>query len=398
MCKTQQPDTLNQTRRLKHQRVKLWELSGEFHCPIIGTCLSIQELHKVARQSRINFPVNISDYDIHGHMVSEASTKGIISRNLHKLLDRKYHRWIQQLLACPADKFTEAWQQAVSDGDIAGMFWALLSHPHTDAALTNKIYQQVHMLSHLQGHSQRSTLRRCANLENQLSALQQQTKRQKQQFQEQEQHHQQQELLYQAQQKALEAIQQQSYQSPPNIQQLTEKHQHSEKQNRQLLKRLDWAETQLAHREIRMTELLQGFEGLKEQLLESKQEKEDLELCLKKFLQQDPIEQTSTSWDLDGKHLIYVGGRPGTLPHLRALTETYNGNLIHHDGGIEDNQSELQKRLNRADLVFCAIDCVSHNACLKVKRYCKKHEKPFIPLRSSSLSSFTSGLQAAMNV
>jgi hypothetical protein len=40
------------------------------------------------------------------------------------------------------------------------------------------------------------------------------------------------------------------------------------------------------------------------------------------------------------------------------------------------------------------IDCISHDAMGMVKRQCRLSEKPFIPLRTSSLACLLSGLAA----
>ncbi|MCW8886403.1 MAG: DUF2325 domain-containing protein [Motiliproteus sp.] len=376
-------------------RLKLWELPHHYHCAIIGTCLTIVELQKVARQSRLRNAEDLADYELHALMVQAAAQKEGAGRNLHKQLDRKYHRWLKRLQSLELDEFADYWDMAVEDGDVAGLFWSLMTHPQTPSALVNRVQQQVHMLSHLQGHSHHAKMQRGNHLQQQVKDLQQLLEvRQKN-------HHkalQQRDQLYQAQQKALQALQQQITQPAPDVSALNKQLQASEKRNRQLLKRLDWAEEQLSHREIRLTELLQGQEGLKEQLHEVMQEKDDLETSLQRFLIScSTEEQDRDSMDLEGRQLVYVGGRRSTLPHLRSLTESYNGTLIYHDGGLENNQSELHNHLNRADLVFCAIDCVSHNACLEVKRHCKKLEKPFVPLRSSSLSAFTSSLHNIIN-
>ena len=38
------------------------------------------------------------------------------------------------------------------------------------------------------------------------------------------------------------------------------------------------------------------------------------------------------------------------------------------------------------------VDCVSHSSALEAKKLCKKMLKPFMPVRSSSLSSLVTGL------
>ncbi len=50
--------------------------------------------------------------------------------------------------------------------------------------------------------------------------------------------------------------------------------------------------------------------------------------------------------------------------------------------------------VGRADLVLFPVDCVSHQAMGMAKRLCRQLDKPFVPLRSSGLSSFLAGLAA----
>ena len=69
-----------------------------------------------------------------------------------------------------------------------------------------------------------------------------------------------------------------------------------------------------------------------------------------------------------------------------------NGRLIHHDGGREDSLVKLQGAISTADAVIFPVDCVSHSSALEAKKICKKMLKPFMPIRSSSLSSLVTGL------
>ena len=74
------------------------------------------------------------------------------------------------------------------------------------------------------------------------------------------------------------------------------------------------------------------------------------------------------------------------------LVTKMNGRLIHHDGGKEDSMSKLQGAISSADAVIFPVDCVSHSSALEAKKLCKKMVKPFMPIRSSSLSSLVTGL------
>ncbi|MEW8701031.1 MAG: DUF2325 domain-containing protein, partial [Candidatus Thiodiazotropha sp.] len=103
--------------------------------------------------------------------------------------------------------------------------------------------------------------------------------------------------------------------------------------------------------------------------------------------------QTTSLPDLAGRKVVYIGGRRSLAPHLRSLVEGCQGDFIHHDGGVEDNRANLDSKLAGADMVFCPVDCVSHDACLRVKRCCKRTNTTFVPLQSSGISSLLNGLQ-----
>ncbi|MET3611924.1 hypothetical protein ABID16_000229 [Rhizobium aquaticum] len=95
----------------------------------------------------------------------------------------------------------------------------------------------------------------------------------------------------------------------------------------------------------------------------------------------------------DLKSFLYVGGRDCQVAHLRQIASAHGAELIHHDGGLREAVSRIDTVLPSVDCVFCPIDCISHDACLRVKTGCKKHGKRFIPLRNGSKSSLERALQ-----
>ncbi|MBP2548744.1 hypothetical protein J2858_001660 [Neorhizobium galegae] len=93
------------------------------------------------------------------------------------------------------------------------------------------------------------------------------------------------------------------------------------------------------------------------------------------------------------KSFLYVGGRDCQVAHLRQIASNFGAELIHHDGGLREAVSRIDTLLPSVDCVFCPIDCISHDACLRVKTGCKKFSKAFIPLRNGSKSSLERALQ-----
>jgi Uncharacterized protein conserved in bacteria (DUF2325). len=93
------------------------------------------------------------------------------------------------------------------------------------------------------------------------------------------------------------------------------------------------------------------------------------------------------------RSFLYVGGRDCQVAHLRQIASNHGAELIHHDGGLREAVSRIDTVLPSVDCVFCPIDCISHDACLRVKSGCKKFGKTFIPLRNGSKSSLERALQ-----
>jgi hypothetical protein len=96
--------------------------------------------------------------------------------------------------------------------------------------------------------------------------------------------------------------------------------------------------------------------------------------------------------DLAGATMLYVGGRANHLPRFKMLVEQAGGQLIHHDGGVEDASALLPGLVGRADVTLFPVDCISHNAMAQAKRVCQQLNKPFVPLRTSSLACLLSVL------
>ncbi|WP_230987037.1 DUF2325 domain-containing protein [Allorhizobium terrae] len=104
-----------------------------------------------------------------------------------------------------------------------------------------------------------------------------------------------------------------------------------------------------------------------------------------------PVDDKGNQSDI--KSFLYVGGRDCQVAHLRQIATNYGAELIHHDGGLREAVSRIDTVLPSVDCVFCPIDCISHDACLRVKTGCKKFGKTFIPLRNGSKSSLERALQ-----
>ena len=74
------------------------------------------------------------------------------------------------------------------------------------------------------------------------------------------------------------------------------------------------------------------------------------------------------------------------------IVKKMNGNLVYHDGGIEDSLASLSSAVSSADAVLFPTNCVSHSSALEAKKLCKRMAKPYLPIRSAGLGSLINGL------
>lgn len=396
MCESCDEDHQEPSKRKARSRSKLWELRSHIHCAILGTCLSMAELHKLIRRSGVDMRGSFTDYELHATMVVQAEKKGQAARNMQKMLDRKYERWIKHFASYSSDsELAQQWQVAVESGEVAGPFWALVTHPDVEQQLVRRVYEDVHMLSHLQGASNRADLQQLNRLKSEVKDNRERmTKMQRQQ---QHQLARRDEIIRQQEQELLLAMMEDSRSPAPVVN--GERQEDLKRQNRLLSTQLERAEEQLARRDIEISGMQRELAAVKELLEETRSEHSALEQSMSQMLTQadDVADETAPQMDLQGQRILYVGGRSTLAPHLRSLVEAHNGHFEHHDGGVEDSRAGLKCTLAGADMVFCPIDCISHDACRRVKRHCQQQAKQFVPLRSSGLSAFAAGLQRLNN-
>ncbi len=391
------------------QRRKLWDLQPRFHCSVIGTCLTPGELRQLCRKTNVVIDATVSDYELHSSFVNIAEESAYPSRLLHKHLDNKYKRSIQQSRKIQSSSaLRQHWLDAIKKGDVAGVFWALVTHPGIKNKLLDQIYGDIHMLSHLAGASTRINMqtltlqsRQVKNLEAQLVKMRQDKKR-----------------MMQDREQTIQAMSVRLTQALASEQRLQQTEQRliqlessSElvklhEQLKTLSSELNTSQVQKERNENAAKEWQQlalSSEDrnlrLEQKFVDSQQERDALEALLTRFLSgacQDacPAENGKTELNLDlcNRCILYVGGRSNQKSHFRVLVERYNGRFMHHDGGREDSRHHLSSILPRADAVLCPLDCISHDAVRRIKQFCNRHGKPLIMLPRGSLSAFAQGL------
>ena len=370
------------------RRSKIWEFSTNLHCSIIGTCLSTAELRKILARSGLAAP-DSTDHDLHGVAVTLAGRHDEAARQLHKALDQRHRVAINQFgKAARSDAL-----RVMKRGDIPGAYWATLTHPRTDQAIIREAFGDVHMLSHLIGSANRADIRRLCTLEAEKAALQEKLHRQQQALQDAVLRRDGQIVVLRqalANQAAAECAAAPAA-GEPALHDLIAGHER--RLAAETRRRVALEERHAAVLRERDTER-SSRERAEREAGELRQELTAIEATLILPTKSAPAEPASAA-RLDGATLLYVGGRPSQVTHIRAMIETLGGTLLHHDGGMENHQNLLSGLASRCDLVLFPVDCISHDAAKTVKTLCRKAGKRYIPLRSASITSVLAVLPAA---
>lgn len=347
-------------------RHRIWDLGPGQHCAIVGTCLSIEDLRRVVRKAGLTIAPGTDDYSLHVHCVSSCAKPGPLSRHLGKLLDKLHAGEIARTRALDSPAALLAhWRDSRAKGRIAPAFWALMTHPAVDGPTTGEIYGDVHMLSHLNGSARIADLARLDALTLRLRDSEARLERTRADMHEAL-------ARRDAAIAALEArLARPAPQPAPAIgaRQATAK---SERQIASLQRKLSSERARARAAETRL-ERLQESDGMP-----------PVEDRLAVEPEGGPAPRR---FDLSGRTVLYVGGRPNQRAHLRDAVERHRGAFLHHDGGIEQSLGTIDGLVSQADTVVCAIDCVSHGACLKLKAACRRMGRTFLPLRSASMTS-----------
>lgn len=375
------------------RRRRLWDLEAHCHCPLVGVCLPMEVLRRLVNKALGGSAV-ANDYEVHAGAVSEAARRCKLSELMQADLETRYLREIRAFKeAKSALAVAEMWVRYLRAGDVAGAFWAALTHPRCDAPLRDAMCKDLHMFQHQAGAGVRLEIARFnavadenAVLTRELGRVQERISRVMAQKTAEVEHLQAELLQVRADSIAkdsriafalqdLEAARasvgqwEDKDRLQKKLDQMGQRQQELEQQNADLRRRLQAAERAGADRVHAERELAERV-----------------------LADAAALPEPKASLQLEQRVVLCVGGRSGNIANYRDVVERVGGRFAHHDGGLEDNASLLDASLAAADLVICQTGCISHNAYWRVKDFCKRTGKQCVYVESASASSLERGL------
>lgn len=373
------------------RRKRLWDLGTHCHCPLVGVSLPIDILRRLVNKS-LGASAMANDYEVHAGAVSEAARRCKLSELMQAELELRYAREIQAFKAAKSGlAVAELWVRYLKAGDVAGAFWAALTHPRCDNALQDAMCKDLHMFQHQAGAGVRLEIARFDALANENAVLTRELGKVQERISRvmlqktAELELLQAELLRAraeaiAKDSRLAFLAQDLEAARASVTQWDEKE--------RLQKKLDRSSQRQHELEVQNADLRRRLQ-LAERHLAEKNASERLATAATAVRAESPA---SVPVQLHQKVVLCVGGRSGNIANYRDVVERVGGRFAHHDGGVEDNASVLDASLAAADLVICQTGCISHNAYWRVKDFCKRTGKQCVYVESASASSLERGL------
>ena len=406
------------------RRKKLWEIGEGYLCSILGTCVRRTDLKKFAKKKLFQIEAGANDYQIHLDLVGFAGGRNPKSRALHKFLEDRYRAAVKKYSAALDDEEALGfWEQDLKKGTVAGAYWAIMTSQSFSGDMRTEVYGQNHMMSHDNFRGSQRDQRLTEEMVNKATMLEEVLVSERQ-------FHLKQQMTMEREIQKLEKVEEKRVLLLAENQKITEKNSRLTKklQGNGLTEKMEMLNDQLKVGNQRNAELCEEVEALKRELEESRdlfelasntteevmskntRLEENLSVLQQEVLSMEMTmlggmgasqgcsscnDQDTTRCpgpDLCGKTILYVGGLHKMVSHYKKLVEKHGGKFLHHDGGKEASRAILPKMLSTADAVLCPIDCISHDACTRVKKICKRYQKPYVMMRSSGLSSLAKGL------
>lgn len=376
------------------RRRRLWDLPHHCHCPVVGVCLPLEILRRLVNKA-LGGKALADDYEVHVGAVAECVHRSRLAELMQRELDTRYAR---ELKAYRSAKTTEAvaalWVVAMREGDVAGAFWAALTHPRCDALLQEVLCRNMHMLQHQAGAAVRVDAARLNALMEENAVLARE--------------------LGKIQERSTCLLAQKNAEVERlNVQLMQLRAEHIAKDSRfgflsqdmvalkasipdfdAVLRQKEKLE-QMAARQSRLE--AQNAE-LRHKLAEAQRSLDALNTAPPISVHADASEPAApravpVAVYLQQKTVLCVGGRSGSIASYRDLVERVGGRFAHHDGGLEHSRSVLDASLAAADLVICQTGCISHNAYWRVKDFCKRTGKRCVFVENPSASSLVRSLE-----
>lgn len=382
---------------------RIWELAPNLRCPVIGTCMEDAELRKILTKTG-HRAKHLTSFQLHVGIMDRIGDENPVSRKVDGALRRKYRESVGEYGKLEEPRFMELWREKVRIGaeEFVDLFYVSSHRRDLSEAAATEIYGDIHMMGHARTRTAASTSRtleteqrRAGRAEARVARETERNRILKEKNQGltgelREAHERIAHLSFTC--ACLRKCENRPRGTGADVEKsaLRKEIETLRTENRRLAKEANRVEREKRKFQIELFEL----RGIRDEL------SLEIETLISRFgdmarcgAERDP--ESCPEYAHCAKRILIVGGMTRIRHLYQALVESRGGEFDYHDGYMQNGQRNIEAQVRRSDIVICPVNCNSHGACERVKRLCKKHEKPFRMLPSSSLSAIAEALHSA---
>ena len=380
----------SETKPLK----KIWEIQNNFKCPVLGSCLTIEEHKKILKKTGHKIK-KIKAHEAHRAVMGYMNDENQVSIKTDRYLKHKYRDVISEFNCLEPEAFFTEWKNGFRNGKMDGLFYLAAARNDLPDKLMENIFGDTHMLCHANMEEVMKSRRAFSMQENAAQKLAKMLLQEKRRTRE----------LKQKNSITAKKLKTAEYnlQKIKNIQSIDKTDApilQIKKEQFQLKDKITTLEEKDSEQILKRRNMENENRSLRTQLLDLQSINyrlaEEVSEFMSKFTscieKDNPCQDKCIKYQLCSKRILIVGGITKIKHLYKKLVESSGGEFDYHDGYMNNGKINIESRVMRADLVICPVNCNSHNACQTVKKLCRKFDRPVKMLANSSLSSISDAL------
>lgn len=369
----------------KQNLVNIWEIHPCFICPVAGLCLSDFEIKKILKAPGNSNPAKMDSYELHQAVMDKIGDKNDSSERANRLLRTKYAKSLDRFGTMDEARFQKAWSNGLLSRQMPAMFYVAARRRDLSTDFLSKVFGDVHMSGYKSMTAMWASFQERDTVAEKSKALKvclSELKRSNADL-----------VNENIRLKALHS------RKPvvliPQANKTTgqipggDRIQALEERLARQAAEMNRLERERRKAEIRMFEAVSVNELLEQelnQLIAGLTEVKPPSRCTR---------ETCPDFDTCSRRILIVGGLTKLKSMYQKIVESNGGVFDYHSGRIRNGKNNLEARVKRSDLVICPVNHNSHNACLKVKHFCRKHSKAMHMIPGSSLTAISTVFTAA---
>ena len=390
--------------------MNIWEVETHFKCPVVGAMLSVEKHQNILKKCGYDVK-KMKDYEYHQQIMTKLYDENNVSVKVNNFIRSKARKLMIRITGLTDQDIRLLWKEHLKTGNVGPMMYAVISYEDTSIDLLQDVFGEVHMQAHANMteifHIRQKLVRSDENLSHQKKKIALKNEKFK--------------TLVEAKKsdtRKISLLHAENLQIKKRINELENMfHPGKKPENaiRCLEQKIAAREQDLVAEQEKTRIMEREKRSLQIDLFSSRSEneliKKEIQAMVTGFIpctsmdcpnEDYCIKEACPQYKLCAKRVFMVGGITKMKSFYRDIVENAGGKFDYHDGYLKAGKTHFEAKVKRCDMVLCPVNCNSHNACLRVKKLCNKHNKTIKFLNSSSLSAISQALfipenEAVMN-